>query len=50
VTDKGQTLLQELEFAPFHNIELGILDMACIDGIKTWVHLSEIIDPWEFWQ
>ena len=50
VTNEGQTALQELEIVCFHNIELGIFDMALIDGIKPMVYLTEIVDSWEFWQ
>ena len=45
VTNEGQTRLQELEIAPFHNVELGILDMALIDGIKITVQQTKIIYP-----
>jgi hypothetical protein len=50
VTNEGQRPLQKLEIAPFHNIELGILDMAFIEGVKITVQLTEIIDAWEFWE
>jgi hypothetical protein len=50
VTNERQTPLPKLEIAPFHNIELGIRDMAFIDGIKITVQLTEIVDPWELWQ
>ena len=44
VTNEGQTRLQELETVPLDDIKLGVLDMAFIDGIKTRVQLTEIID------
>jgi hypothetical protein len=48
VTQEGQTLLQEFEFGPFHNTELGLLDMALIDVTETRIHVTEIINPRDF--
>jgi hypothetical protein len=44
VTNEGQARLQELEIAPFHNTELGIIDMSLIDGIEIAVQQTKIID------
>jgi hypothetical protein len=41
---EGETLLQRLEFGPFHNTEFGILNIASIDDIKTMIQPTEIID------
>ena len=50
VTNEGQTPLQELETVPFHNIELGIFDVAVVDCIKIAVQPAEFISSWELWE
>ena len=47
VTQEGQTLLQEFEFGPFHNAELGLLGIAFIDVTETRIQVTEIINPRE---
>jgi hypothetical protein len=48
MSHEHQTPLQELEVGPFHDSELGILDMTSIDGIKTAKQLTEVINTREF--